>query len=123
MKRLGIALLFLLAAVLFKSLAWTVLVPVFQTPDEQAHFAQLQWYAEKKSFDIDRANNLSLEVAAAEEIIGTRRDIMGNNKYTYHPEYRNTLSIPDFPRSYRTIYVGQEAALYPPLYYLLDLPF
>ncbi|MBI4099933.1 DUF2142 domain-containing protein, partial [Candidatus Microgenomates bacterium] len=41
----------------------------------------------------------------------------------YHPEYRNTLSIPDFPRSYRTIYVGQEAALYPPLYYLLDLPF
>lgn len=99
-----------------------ITVPVFQTPDEQAHFAQLQWYAEKKTLTID-SNNLSAEVAAVEEILGTRRDNFGNNKYTYHPEYKNNSPIPNLPKETRTIYVDQEAAFYPPLYYLLDLPF
>lgn len=98
-------------------------MPVFQTPDEQAHFAQLQWYAENKNLEIDRENNLSLEVATAEEILGTRRDGQGNNKYTYHPQYKNNSPIPVMPINYRTVYIGKEAALYPPLYYLLDAPF
>lgn len=116
-------LIILLILVLAKSLLWIKIVPIFQTPDEQAHFAQLQWYAEKKSLSIDPEKNLSLEVATAEEILGTRRDIQGNNKYTYHPEYKNNSKIPNFPKSYRAIYVDREAAGYPPLYYLLALPF
>src|SRR5574340_201516 len=103
-------LVFLLA-VLVKQLAWVVTVPVFQTPDEQAHFAQLQWYAEKRSLAIDY-KNLSLEVATAEELLGTRRDISGNNKYTYHPEYKNGTPIPLMPQSTRTVYVDREAAGY-----------
>jgi hypothetical protein len=116
-------LLLILILCLVKSLTWTFMVPVFQTPDEQAHFAQLQWYAEKKNLKIDGQKNLSLEVATVEEILGTRRDERGNNKYTYHPEYKNNSNIPNLPKETRTVYVDQEAALYPPLYYLLDLPF
>lgn len=113
----------LLAAVLLKSLLWINLVPIFQTPDEQAHFAQLQWYAEKKTTQIDPVNNLSLEEATAEDILGTRRDERGNNKYTYHPEYKNNSPVPVMPIVARTTYVGQEAAVYPPLYYDLSVPF
>lgn len=115
-------LTFLLAAVLVKSILWTVTVPVFQTPDEQAHFVQLQWYAEQKNLNI-APQNLSLEVATVEELLGTRRDGQGNNKFTYHPEYKNKTPIPNLPVELRTQYVDREAAGYPPLYYLLDLPF
>ena len=116
-------MIWLIILVLLKSLVWTWSVPVFQTPDEQAHFAQLQWFAEKKTQTIDWSKNLSLEVATAEEILGTRRDERGNNKYTYHPEYKNRSLVPDMPLSARTTYVGQEAAGYPPLYYGLSVPF
>ncbi len=113
----------LLILILLKSLIWTFVVPVFQTPDEQAHFAQLQWYAENKNLQIDGEKNLSLEIAVAEEILGTRRDGQGNNKFTYHPEYKNNSPVPDLPKEARTIYVDREAAIYPPLYYVLALPF
>ncbi len=115
-------LIVILGIVLIKSIIWWYTVPIFQTPDEQAHFAQLQWYAEKKNLNIE-TQNLSLEVATVEEILGTRRDSRGNNKYTYHPEYKNSSPIPTLPISSRTIYVDQEAAGYPPLYYLTALPF
>ncbi len=116
-------MIILLVFVLVKSLIWTFSVPIFQTPDEQAHFAQLQWYAEKKNLDIDGEKNLSLEIATAEEILGTRRDGQGNNKFTYHPEYKDNSPIPNLPKETRTVYVDREAAGYPPLYYLLSLPF
>jgi hypothetical protein len=114
--------LLLLAAVVIKSVLWVIVVPVFQTPDEQAHFAQLQWYAENKNINLGQLN-LSEEVAIVEETLGTRRDGQGNNKYTYHPEYKNNSVIPKLPIESRTQYVDREAAGYPPLYYLLDIPF
>lgn len=116
-------LLALLAAILIKSLIWTFVVPVFQTPDEQAHFAQLSYMAENKTLNVPGGNNLSLEIATIEEILGTRRNGQGNNKFTYHPEYKNTSPIPIMPISSRTTYVDYEAAGYPPLYYLLSVPF
>ncbi len=115
-------MIFVFLLILVKSLVWAFVVPVFQTPDEQAHFAQLQWYAEKRNFTLDY-KNLSLEVATAEELLGTRRDQFGNNKYTYHPEYKNNAVVPVMPLSARTIYVDNEAAGYPPLYYVLSMPF
>jgi len=121
-----------LIILLIKQLLWTFLVPIWQTPDEQAHFAQLQWYAEKNSTGIAE-KNLSVEVAVSEDLLGTRRDVFGNNKFTYHPnfkiDYTNTFVgeyenlINNLPKSSRTTYVDSEAAMYPPLYYLASLPF
>lgn len=127
--RYAIVIFFLL--VLVKMLSWSVIVPIWQTPDEQAHFAQLQWYAEKKTLVMPEIN-LSEEIAKSEEVLGTFRDKFGNNKYTYHPEYKNPIvgslydrNRPEFnlPESLRTNYVRQEAAAYPPLYYLTAVPF
>ena len=67
---------------------WTAAVPVFHTPDEQAHFAQLEYMAENHVDSVSSPNNLSREIAVSEELLGTRRNDMGNNKFTYHPEYK-----------------------------------
>ncbi len=115
-------ILFVFLLVLLKQLFWTISVPIFQTPDEQAHFAQLSYIAENKTINIDSGKNLSLEIATVEDVLGTRRDGQGNNKYTYHPEYKNNSPIPELPLSYRTIYVDREASGYPPLYYLVSAP-
>lgn len=115
-----------------KQLLWIAAVPVWQAPDEQAHFSQLQYYAENKTLTLGR-ENLSLEVATSEQLLGTFRDQFGNNQYTYHREFNIPYSnatigqeenkINNLLKSSRTQYVGQEAAGYPPLYYVLDLPF
>lgn len=121
MKKLT-AIGFLLLAVFFKQLAWIAFIPLWQTPDEQAHFAQVSLLAETGQ-NTKLGNDLSLEIYTAEKILGTDRDQMGNNKFTYHPEYKSSYTpqlekqISDQPVSSRTEFIGKEAAGYPPLYY------
>ncbi len=96
--------------------------PLWQTPDEQAHFAQVSLLAETGQ-NTKPGNDLSKEIYVAEKILGTDRDQMGNNQFTYHPEFRSPYSsqletqITGQPVSSRTDFVGKEAAGYPPLYY------
>lgn len=124
---------FLLSVIFLKGLVWTAIVPPWQTPDEQAHFAQLQYFAENKTTIVANPVNLSAEIAFSEDIFGTRRDSAGNNKYTYHPDFNIPYSksttgyfenqLNSLPLASRTQMVGTEAAMYPPLYYLTSLPF
>ncbi len=120
-------------AVILKSLVWSIVVPIWQTPDEQAHFAQLAFFVDNKTTHINTSIDLSQEIAITERMLGTNRDNRGNNSFTYHSDYKipYTNSITgkyeeksiNLPRSTRTTYVGQEAAHYPPLYYVLAAPF
>jgi 4-amino-4-deoxy-L-arabinose transferase-like glycosyltransferase len=99
---------------------------MWHTPDEQAHFAQVAYFAEfnrmpKRGFDLNR------EIWQSEKLLGTDRDQKGNNKFTFHPEYRieytNSLigryekDIQNLPLPVRQEMVKQESANYPPLYY------
>lgn len=125
--------IFILLAIFAKQFLWTVSVPVLHSPDEQSHFAQIQWIVEKNNLQLDLGQNRSLELRFLEEHLGTFRDGRGNNKFTYHPEYNIVYSkstigifenqIQSTPKSYRTIYSGAEASGYPPFYYLLSKPF
>lgn len=125
MKRL---IKLLIVAAFFNALSWIILIPTWQYPDEQAHFAQIQYKAEiggipynNKSFDT------SSEVAISEKVLGTERDEFGNNQFTYHPEYHIKYSnslfgpqefmISSLPKSERKQLVKNEATLNPPLYY------
>lgn len=107
-------------------------MPMWQAPDEQAHFAELNYIVEKSDWVGRGTKDLSWEILASEELLGTNRDASGNNKFTYHPEYKiaytntrtgkyenliNNLSVDS-----RRDMVGKESAGYPPLYYLLALP-
>ncbi len=123
----------LLLVVSFKQLLWISALPIFQTPDEQAHLAQLAYLAEHQVTKVPTNVDLSLEIATTEELLGTRRDSYGNNKFTYHPEFNITYSkdqtgifevaMATLSGSARTVYVGGEAAHYPPLGYVTSLPF
>lgn len=116
---------FLLVAVFFNGLSWIVLIPIWQYPDEQAHFAQVQDVAELGKRPADKLNT-SLEIELSEKILGTERDDLGNNKFTYHPEYKLNYSdsyfgpkeeeILNLPKSAKSQLVKNEATLNPPLY-------
>ena len=68
-----------------------ILIPIWQYPDEQAHFAQVQNVAELGKVPMV-GNDTSYEIALSEKILGTERNGFGNNKYTYHPEYNIAYS-------------------------------
>lgn len=106
-------------------LSWAALIPMWHTPDEQAHFAQAQ------NVMIGRKNQFltfttSRDIAQSEKYLRTFR-INGNNEFIYHPEFNihygdSTIGgyekeIMDFPIKFREDFVLTEASGYPPLYY------
>lgn len=109
------------------SLMWSCCMPLWQFPDEQAHFAQVQDYAELKT--VPKGNDTSWEIAESTRILGTLRDEQGHNLYTPIPGYQLPLSTTKygFAEQYlrnldiemRTTMVKQEAPHYPPLYYIV----
>lgn len=105
----------------------------FEVPDEQSHYATVHYLANEGIMPIlSKHADLSLEEEKTEYLLGIMSE--GNNKYSYHPEFRldpgpgiiglyendiRSLNTPDLRRSY-TIH---QAAIYPPLYYYLTIPF
>ena len=77
----------LILSTIANTLSWIILVPVWQYPDEQAHFAQVQDIAELGHVP-KKGNDTSYEIAFSEKILGTERDSLGNNLFTYHPDYK-----------------------------------
>ncbi len=123
MKKLFLLLIF---AALFNALSWIILIPLWQYPDEQAHFAQVQDMAETGKVPAYQSDT-SEEIARSEKILQTERDQTGNNNFVYHPWYRYHYSnnlygpgekeIAGLPKSSRTNLVKNEATHNPPLYY------
>jgi hypothetical protein len=119
-------LIAIVCAVFFQALLWVMVVPVWHFPDEQAHFAQVQNYAETGGTPVGRLD-LSREIAEAETLLGTYRDERGNNQYTYNPTFRmsytNTFDgeheayLKNLLPESRTEYVRAESPRYPPAYY------
>ena len=121
-----IKLLFL--TLFLKSLFWVQLVPLWHTPDEQAHFGHVAFIAE--GGDLKRHGkykDMTEEIYTSLEILGTKRDLQGNNKFTFHPEYRLPYSdtqtgpkeqeIKSLPQETRTNFVIRESAYYPHFFY------
>ncbi|MBI2010472.1 MAG: glycosyltransferase family 39 protein, partial [Candidatus Chisholmbacteria bacterium] len=122
----------LLIATFFKEIVFSLTTPLWHGPDEQAHFAQVQYYAEyKRQFPNDAAlNTTSQEVLLTERLLGTERDDFGKNLFTHNPafrlEYTDTTAgkyeqiIESLPQASRTTLVKKEATVYPPLFYILS---
>ncbi len=118
----------LLFAAFLNGLTWILIIPVWQYPDEQAHFAQVQDLAELGGVPVGSPDT-SKEIVMSELYLDTKRDHLGNNKFIYHPEYKleytNSIygvgekEISDLPKSARTTMFASEATNNPPLYYLL----
>jgi hypothetical protein len=115
--------------VLIKQMTWMGLVPLWHFPDEQAHFAQVQNIAYFGLVDVFAKGIVtsSDEIAISELLLGTFRDDMGRNRYTFHPEYNLSYTdstiglredeIRSLPHQYSLNEDLYESTLYPPLYY------
>jgi hypothetical protein len=124
-------LISLLVLVFFlKQVSWLGLIPMFHFPDEEQHFAQTFFLAEKGRLPHGAEDDVSFEIDKASEILGTKRSGSGTNKFTYHPEFRIPYSkteigifekeIEDLnTKENRKTMVKHEAARYGPVYYFL----
>jgi len=72
---------------LFKQLLWISYIPIWHFPDEQAHFGEVQNYAEGNPINPASSNNTAREIDESEILLSTKRDSLGNNLYIYHPEF------------------------------------
>lgn len=118
-------LIIILIASFFNGLSWAALIPLWHTPDEQAHFAQAQNIAVGVHPTV--GSSTSKDIVFSEKQLQTHRDNRGNNKFTYHPEYKIFYTSTTFGLYEREIeqlspqlrkeFVLQEATGYPPLYY------
>lgn len=130
-----------LLAILSIVIFWSFVTPIFEFPDEQAHITTVNYLFHQKELPQDKDRrlskelkmpivtaDLSVEISETEKYLGTFRDQSGNNKFTYHPEYRpeytNLLSgkfeteiISLNTQANQKTYVGEEAARYPRIYY------
>lgn len=77
-----------LFALLLNFLLWQLLIPVWHFPDEQAHFGQVAFRADQGRVQRHHELSTSREIEISEELLGTKRDGLGNNRFTYHPEYK-----------------------------------
>lgn len=113
-------------SVFLTALSWITIIPLWQYPDEQAHFAQVQNIAESAKSPVT-GKNTSIEIAQSEKILGTERDESGNNRFTYHPEFnieytnnyfgKKETYLSNLAKSERRLFVKTEATSNPPLYY------
>ena len=105
---------------------WSLITPLFEFPDEQAHLESVEFLATHGRMPAGLEWDMTPEMAQTQKYLGVYRDKFGNNLVTYHPEYRV-----EYTSSYigkyeeeihnlkgdRSTYVSQEAARYPRLYY------
>lgn len=109
---------------------WQLLIPIWHFPDEQAHFGQVAFRADHGRVQRYHELSTSREILISEELLGTKRDSLGNNRFTYHPEFKIDYSKTyDGPyeaeleslnnRNDRTAEVLEESTRYPLLYYYL----
>lgn len=117
----------LIILILFESLAWSLFIPLWHTPDEQAHFGHVAYLAEGGQLPMGRGNDLTQEIAISEQLLGTYRNKYGNNNFTYKPDYRleytgNLLGkyeqqITNLSLSTRKEFKDPESAYYPHFFY------
>lgn len=117
----------LILATLLKALVWISVVPIWHTPDEQAHFATIQNFAEGVIKPSYKGLTHSEELIISERFLDTERGSKRRNKFTFNPNYKieyvtgavgkHEEEIKNLAKSTRTNMLEKEMASYYPLYY------
>lgn len=108
---------------------WGLAVPPFEFPDEQAHLGTVSFLVTQGRSPTYKEPDMTVEMTEVQKLLGVYRNDLGQNKYTYHPEYRVEYTdsfIGKFESDIaalntegkRSAYTPvEEAARYPALYY------
>lgn len=107
---------------------WSLVTPIFEFPDEQAHIESVEFLAKNGRMPKGEEWDMTVEMKGTQDLLGNFRNNYGNNKYTYHPDY-HVEYVDSLVGKYeseihslntqenRDTYVWKEAARYPRLYY------
>src|SRR3989338_3624757 len=121
---------FIFFSIFLSALIWLIFIPIWHTPDEQSHFAQVSYLA---NHDFNNPgggiNDTTEEIAISERLLGIERDKVGNNRFTFHPDYKIEYTDTLFGKHEKYIsslaytesaakLVKSEATYYPKLYYV-----
>lgn len=110
--------------ILIKGLLWTLVIPPLRTPDEDAHFAYVQYLAEEKKVPRNIGKLKSTQLTTSEELEKTIQLIRESALMIFSSMDQKPKNIPNEFISYsRKVPPGEyknAAALYPPLYYLYE---
>lgn len=120
-----------LAAITYIVFFWSIIVHPFEFPDEQAHMGSIEFLRREGRMPVGVEKDMTEEMKLSQEYLGVYRNLQGQNKYTYHPEYHvdytdNLIGKyePDIialnKQIYQDEYVATEAARYPVLYYAYE---
>jgi len=120
-------ILFLLATT-FILIFWQALHLPFEIPDEQSHFATVNFLVDQGRIQGEKEYDLSREQEQVEYIFGVMTD--GTNKYAHNPGHRIDYSTETVKKNVdlikllntpvnRSTYTLHQGAVYPPLYYFL----
>lgn len=113
------------SVVLFKSLVWLFLVPIFQIPDEPSHFSIVEFLAEHGRRPHPRREGVTTtEVIEVAKIVNFNWQINHPMWHSYDMGWLSQLNTlaPDF-RQQITENSFQTSLKRPPLYYYLAVPF
>lgn len=117
-----------LVASIFVLLLWQGLHLPFEIPDEQSHFATVNFLVDQGRIQGENEYDLSREQQQVEYLFGVMTD--GTNQYAHNPKHRldyssevlvkneeliRSLNTPEN----RSTYTLHQGAVYPPLYYYL----
>lgn len=127
MKRI---VLWLFLTVILKQVVWSLFIPLWHFPDEQAHFGHVAYLAEGETSTMGRNKDLTQEISISEQFLGTYRNKYGNTAFTYHPEYRLEYTgnyegkfeqeIKNQSLAARKNFTDAESAYYPHFYYSIS---
>ena len=116
-------------ALFLLAFSWLSIIPMWHTPDEQAHFSQVAYLVEMGRNPGGGVLDTTEEIYNSEQLLGTVRDKVGNNKFTFHPEYKIEYTdslVGKYEASISALtstnakntFVHQEATRYSPAYYI-----
>ncbi|EKD80064.1 MAG: hypothetical protein ACD_40C00213G0048 [uncultured bacterium] len=117
----------------FILLFFSLAIHPFEVPDEQSHYATVHYLVNEGTMPIlSKHADLSLEEEKTEYLLGVMSE--GNNQYSHHPQFRLSPAagvIGLYEKEIRSLntaplrrtYTIHQAAIYPPLYYYLTIPF
>lgn len=117
-------------SIFLSAFLWLAIIPIWHTPDEQAHFAQVAYLANHNGNNPGGGiPDTTQEIITSEILLGTYRDKVGNNRFTFHPGYNISYSeslMGSYEASISALagtgagkeLVKSEATYYPKLYYI-----
>ena len=122
--KVRLALVLLLVAVFFRGVVWMASIPIWEAPDEPAHFDYVQSLAENHAIPTLGVGQFSAEVRRSAADVGlTNVDWLSQQDFPPGVNGRDEAALGTSSPADRRTGTSDTAGAYSPVYYLAGVPF